>query len=312
MENTSEEEFSKFEEVLILRPEEILNKLNLKDIKMLRLTSKLSARICSKYIYEDRGIQLKISQRNQDIFWKSGGTEYKLKVPSLAIKWMYAYDQILIFPKQFLNITKLLLHLSVGADFETFDIIFRQLPNLNYFGFSNTIHTISLPCWDTVDCYPSLDTIEIDSTTIFNRKLNVGSLCRFIAKHPNIHTVRTSITLLSNLYSQLRDNLMTIENLYVYGENEFSHMNADPIDVIFKRLFDKNIYKNLFFQFYSISPRADAYYLHSQNIPGIKGIHSFKLNVSDEDRVSEIPFIKPENVHLVKVVYDKSEWFNFY
>lgn len=69
---TSVEEISKFENVLILCPEEFLNNLILNYVKLLKLAGKPSARACGECIIEDRGIQLEISQRIQGTLWNSG------------------------------------------------------------------------------------------------------------------------------------------------------------------------------------------------------------------------------------------------
>lgn len=83
---------------------------------------------------------------------------------------------------QFHNITKLLLTIYIGADFDTC-IFFQRLPHPNNFGFSFSFigQTSINPNWWNTDQYINLRELEIMTTEHYSvRDFNFEPLCRFI------------------------------------------------------------------------------------------------------------------------------------
>lgn len=308
-------EITKFEEVICVCLDQILSNLKLSDLKLLRLTNVHLNNICAQYMYEKRFVKLIIDERNHEILWRND-SPYKIKTFTLAVNWRYAYNRYLTIPNQFLNISKLLLSIDVGSDLITFDVLFQQLPQLKYFGFLLNIETINCNLWNTQYCYPNLNTLEIGTIITKNLKyLNTGSVINFIRRHPNIHSLHVNLSLLRNLSIKLRDENITIENLYIHWDDYYTHLYYDSILHIFNRWFEWNLYKNIYLEFLSNSEKSYLFFSNGRNIQGIRDLHHLKL---DRPKMNKLKYffqfpspseIKTNN-SFVKTIY-KSEWFNF-
>lgn len=263
---------TKFEEVLCLCKCEFLNNITLSDIKKLRLVNKFFNRICNEYLHENRFIKLNISNENRDILWKSDSI-YKFKVSALAINWRYGYEDHLIFPNQFIGISKLILSFDAGVDITTFDTFFAQLPNLNHFGFFYSMYTVNSKYWDTLNCYPNIETLEIGGLTKYMRFLNVGPLCNFIVRHPNVTAIHTKIPIIKLMSIKLLRRNITIEHLYLDWHEYKIHFQLN--NNILTKWYNRNIYKHLHFKFNPyLNSNDDYYYANTRNIPGLVEIQN--------------------------------------
>lgn len=303
-----ESEITKFEEVFCLCGKKIMNNLNLVDIKVIRLINKYLNNIVETYLCEDRDIRLNISDHNHNILWRPD-SKLKYKISTLSITWMYGYENYIIIPDQFRNITKLLLTFDVGADFNTFDTLLSQLPNLKYFGFLFSMHTLNCEWWDTLDCYPNLETVELASNRKYIAHFNRGPLCNFFQKNPNIISIRISLSLWLNIWDALFARKISFKNFFLQWDDYYSFIFSETIDSFFLKWFEKKLYTEAYIEFYSEDEKSDKFYSDSQYIPGIKEIRSFKFSTNQELNET-IPFITENNI-IAKVVYNKSDWFHF-
>lgn len=301
-----------FQNVFILCRNEILINLRVEDIKNLKLTCSYLSNECNDYLYNVRDVKVNIAQGNREILWKNDAKYIFRKASGLFLKSMYGHHQFLIIPNQYLNISKLIISFAVGSDMETFDFIFKQLPNLNYFGYLYTLQTLHERCWNTLECYTNLETLElgIDSNIKLHIHINILPLCRFLKRHKNIKNLRTKYSVLRFLASELYSLNISFDHLYIDCNVMYS-IYTNTVDYNFKKFFEKNLYKNLYIQFTSLTNSCDKYYSRLQYIPGIKKIHSFKTGPLKNGKIeTTIPYINDINHELTMVVYNKSEWFS--
>lgn len=284
-----------------------MNNLELKDIKNLRLVNKSIHNICNEYINKKYEIKAKISPQNYEDVWKSN-SYVNLKASILLFSWNYVHNSFVAIPKQFHNITKLLLTIYVGADFETFDVFFQQLPHLNYFGFLFSFigQTSINPNWWNTDQYVNLRELEIITTEHnYVRDYNFGPLCRFIQNHSNIRSLRTQYSLLRKIVSILLAYNVSFENLYLHYDGYFSTLN-DRLS-LFQPWYQKNLYKTLYLEVASNAERFDLHSLYERLAPGIKEINYLKLKRAEKFTYITI---RETRTMIVKIVYNKSKWFN--
>lgn len=304
------DELTKFEEVFCLRGNDIMNYLHLDDIKTLRLINNFINDEVEIYLRETRSIGMIISQRNHHCCWRAQ-PQIKFKTESLRIRWRYGYDTYVTIPNQFLNISKLILILDVGAEFQTFDSLFAQLPNLQYFGFLLSLQTFNSQLWNTLNSYSNLQTLEVSSTYKYIRHFDNSPICNFLQRHPNIKTLRINLSLLTILWESLVNRHLSFQNLFIHWDDYFLNISSESIDGYFTRWHNRNLYKKLYLEFAcnSFVKKIANEYLHNcRSIPGIEKITYLKHESVEYDDES---VLNNENNQIIVKVCSKSEWFNF-
>lgn len=310
-----------FEDVFSICGSSILKNLNLNEIKNIRLVSKSLLIECNNYIRENRRVKFHIvaeddSRIYEPISWDGvKSTELSLSVERMR-------NPVFVIPNQWVNISKLLLTVWVSAAFQSLDVFFSQLPNLNYFGFLCTFFDdrMSPPNWWETNYHPNLRELEIlKSSNDYFLALSddhFDPLCRFIRRQ-NIHTLRAELSLLKKISHNLIDNNVSFINLYLHWDDYISlHDESNPYEELFfiesasyylRPWYRANLYQNLFLEAAEGAGGDDNLRGSDYVTPGLKELRCLKLKHPPEMkfiRISETETI------VISVVYEKSKWFH--
>lgn len=308
------------EDVICICEDSFLKHLKFEDLKKLRLTKISIFNLCNKHINKHRRITVVSTHQNYDNLWHRDALQQitipTLKASALLIRWSYADSSFLIVPNRFQNITKFLLDLHIGGDFDTLDAFLSQLPNVRYFGFSfSLLGRCSIdPNWWNTDCiYPNLRELEIVTNMFYPISyFNFAPLVRFMKRHPNISTLRTDFSLLVRIQHDMKSQNVKFENIYVnwdwYLSFEDNTFIESPLYYL-KRWSTKKLYKNIYLQSDEgdVPLRAHAAWIKEK--PFNYGLKQLRYVKSHQREQFETINILDSCAPLASVIYDDTCWF---
>lgn len=293
-----------FKDVFPLCAEILLDNLVLSDVLNLRFVDKSVNAECCEYLNKKKkfkiNYKIKMDFNNKNIFFKKRIKKDKksiLKPSILFVSDQYAVafrSPLPYLPFDLSNITKFFFKLNVPSFFETFDAFFSRMPNLKHFGFDctkqysrfyNEHKFISYNLWNT-KIYPNIEELELlcDNDMCYNLWYYCNDTVSFISKQFNIKTLRISWTILNKNKKEFLEKNIRIENLYIHWNGFWSAFNTEVhTQRVFTELFEKNVYKNLYFQI----DRAIPYPNVEFSFPGLQEVNLTQHIPHYEERKSE-------------------------